>query len=170
LHFDYHLRAIQDFGLVLIGTFTDNLLTKILRERFGKGLVGLPYGPYRLKQILGFHISSIGTSHFCSLIDVVLGSLRFVINNRNDQTRANVVHTLLAQLAPLAIRDANGQVREVCFFFSPKQIRANVYLTQYQQLHAFLAQHDFNCCQVPGVWAIAGNNGEDAQRGGASGF
>lgn len=151
LHFDYYLRQNHDFGLVLIDTFTDNVLTRLLRERFGMGLAGLPYGPYRLKQILGFHISSIGTSHFCSVIDIVLGSLRFAINNRNDATKAPVVRTLLTQLSPLAIRLQNGQITEVCFFFSPKQIRAQAYLKEYQQLHAFLRQNGLDCCQTPGM-------------------
>jgi hypothetical protein len=51
----------------------------------------------------------------------------------------------------LAIRQADGKVRELCFFFSPRRIKAVAYLREYQQLHAFLAQNELDCAQQPGI-------------------
>lgn len=150
LHFNYYLRRVNDYGLVLIDTFQDTGLFKFLRQKFSTGLKGLPYSAsYRLDRLLGLHVASIGSSHFCSTVDVVLGSLRFVINNRNDPAKQDVCRTLLAQLAPLAIRDAAGTVEEISIFFSPIGIRVPAYLQQYRDLHAYLAANGLACQQVP---------------------
>jgi hypothetical protein len=43
----------------------------------------------RLKNIVGLHYSAIGQSHYPTLIDIVLGTLRFGINSftREDPSR-----------------------------------------------------------------------------------
>src|ERR1019366_1173279 len=43
-HFNSYLARINDVGLVLIDSFQDNLLARIIREKFSVGLVGMPYG------------------------------------------------------------------------------------------------------------------------------
>jgi hypothetical protein len=137
-HFDCHLNRVGDVGLVLIDTFQDAQLTNILREKFQVGLRGMPYThEMPLSRILGYHLATIGSSHFCSVIDIVLGAFRFVVNNRNDATKAGVVRELLAQMAPLFIRDDRARVSELSLFFSPKVIRAKRYREQYEALHRF---------------------------------
>ena len=77
-HFNCHLRRTDEHGLVLIDTFQDQQLTKILQEKFSIGLRGMPYTKaYRLDRILGFHLSSIGSSNFCSVVDIAMGALRY---------------------------------------------------------------------------------------------
>ncbi len=125
-HFDCYLRRQGTHGLILIDSFKGDDLHKLLREKFAIGVVGLPYSPrYRLAAILGVHLASIGTSHFCSLVDVVLGSLRFCINDRNDHLKQPVIHTLMQQLAPLFIL-SNGAVDEISMFFSPKSFHGGI--------------------------------------------
>jgi hypothetical protein len=149
-HFNCYLNRVNDHGLVLIDTFQDNLLSRFLREKFSVGLVGLPYSAtYRLDRVLGFHLASIGSSNFCSIVDVVLGALRYSINARKDQAKSQVTQTLLAQLAPLAIRAPSGKVEEISFFFSPKTIRAPSYLKEYEALHSYFAQNGLDCQQRP---------------------
>lgn len=150
LHFNYFLKRTQDHGLVLIDTFPNTGLFAILKKKFLIGLKGLPYSPsYRLDRLLGLHVASIGSSHFCSVVDVVPGSLRYAINCQNDASRQNVCQILLEQLAPLAVRSAAGKVEEISFFFSPKTIRVQAYLTEYLALHAYLAANGLDCQQVP---------------------
>jgi hypothetical protein len=150
LHFDYHLRSIADHGIMLIDTFQDKSLAQRLREVFGSGLSGLPYGSYRLKQILGFHLASIGSSNFCSVIDIALGALRFAINNRNDSSKTTTVRNLLALLSPMFVRHDDGRVSEVSFFFSPRKIRVVKYLDHYLALNTFLRTNGIDCVQTPG--------------------
>jgi hypothetical protein len=150
LHFNYYLSRVQDYGLVLIDTFQDNSILGFLRQKFSVGLRGLPCSrTYRLDRVLGLHLASIGSSHFCSIVDVVIGSLRYCVNSRNDPQRRTVCQTLLAQLAPLVLRTTAGKAEELSVFFSPKTIRAPSYLREYQNLHAYLAAHGIDCQQEP---------------------
>lgn len=131
-------------GLVLVDRFNDagNEIDAHLRDKFTVGITGLPYAAeMRLPNILGFHYSTVGQSHFPSIVDVALGSLRFVVN---AHTRAQVGHqatasALLRLLSPLMIRHGDGQpVPEVGFMFSPKVIRVPAYRDQYQRLKDYL--------------------------------
>jgi hypothetical protein len=150
LHFNYYLTRVQDYGLVLIDTFQDNSVLGFLRQKFSVGLKGLPYSRnYRLDRVLGLHLASIGSSHFCSIVDVALGSLRYSINSRNDPHHQNVCQTLLTQLSPLLLRTPGGKAEELSVFFSPKTIRAPSYLKEYQNLHAYLVANGWDCQQIP---------------------
>src|SRR5215467_6379893 len=76
-HFHCYLNRKKEDGLVLLDTFTDKELIPHLRQKFSVGLEGMPYSrTMGLPRILGYHLASIGTSHFCSVVDVVAGSLR----------------------------------------------------------------------------------------------
>jgi hypothetical protein len=85
-HFDAYLSRVADNGLVLVDTSTDPRLNNVLREKFSIGITGsLPSSKtLPLTRILGYHQATVGTSHFSSVIDVVLGSLRYAVNSRNQ--------------------------------------------------------------------------------------
>lgn len=139
LHFDCFLRENNDYCIVLLDTFADKNLYKMLKEKFSIGLKGLPErSQYRLERILGFHIASIGSSNFSSVVDIVLGSLRFAVNHLSDQSNQDVVQTLLKQLYPLCLKRKDGRIRELSFFFSPVKVRTRKYYKKYDNLRNLL--------------------------------
>jgi hypothetical protein len=139
-HFNAFLYRVDGYGLVLLDTFTDGQRDTILREKFSIGLKGLPYSDaLRLDRILGFHLASIGTSNFCSVIDILVGSLRYAINLRTDPNRQEIANTLLRQIAPLCLRDRYDEVDELSLFFSPKTIRSAAFRKKYLGLQKMLA-------------------------------
>lgn len=150
-HFNCYLYRTKDFGLVLIDNFNDRYFPEILREKFSVGIRGLPYTKVkRLEKILGFHAAIIGSSNFSSLVDIVMGSLRFAVNNRNDIDKANTVSVLLSQLRPLFIEEpTSNKVSEISIFFSPKVIKSDSFLKQYCELYDFLLQNKIVCAQQP---------------------
>lgn len=149
-NFDCYLGRVKDVGLVLIDTFQDAKLSGILREKFSVGLVGLPYSKtYWLRHVLGFHLSCIGSSNFCSVIDIVLGSLRYAVNERKNKEKHGVVNSLLTQLSPLCCRASSGKVSELSIFLSPKVIKSKKYLETYLELHGFLTEAGLESEQVP---------------------
>lgn len=141
-HFNFLLNRMDDHGLVLIDRFSDNQIDAHLREKFSIGLRGLPYtDPMRLERIVGFHYSAIGQSHFPSIVDIVLGSLRFGINAhaRNDQGRLPTAKRLFELIAPLFLRnEKSNKVEEISLFLSPKIVKADRFRAQYQSLKDFL--------------------------------
>lgn len=140
-HFNAYLHRVKDYGLVLVDTFNDPQLNSLLREKFSIGISGrLPFSKaLRLDRILGFHQAMIGTSHFSSVIDVILGGLRYAVNLRRENKP--VCRALIGQLAPLCIRsEYSDKISDLSINFSPKGIRSAKYLAVYKELAAFLAE------------------------------
>ncbi len=156
-HFDCYLNRKKDQGIVLLDRFNDkgNKIDGHTREKFSIGLLGLPYSKEkRLGNILGLHYSTIGQSQFCSLVDIIVGSLRFAINAhcRNQTEHHATAGALLELLSPLFFREEQGwaasdKVSELGFSFSPKSIRNASYRGRYESLKAFLAQHGVETMQ-----------------------
>lgn len=143
-HFDCILNRVGGTGLVLIDRFNDagNAIDAHLRDKFTVGITGMPYSTeMRLTNIVGFHYSAIGQSHFPSIVDVTLGSLRLAINahTRGTADLLPTANTLLRLLSPLFWRqNETDLIPELGFLFSPKVIRAPRYKAKYEELKAFL--------------------------------
>lgn len=143
-HFQCILERTGGPGLVLLDRFNDegNAIEAHLRDKFSTGITGLPYTPkLRLESILGFHYSAIGQSHFPTIVDVVLGSLRFALNvkTRGQAELEGSALTLLGLISPLLWRSEEGKpVPELGLQFSPKTVKAPVYRAKYVALKNFL--------------------------------
>jgi len=145
-HFDCCLARLKSQGLVLLDRFNDqnNLIDGHLTEKFSVGLKDMPYSKeYRLKNILGLHYTAVGQSHFTSLIDIVVSSMRYAMNvqTRGNDGQRDSARALLAQLAPMFVRrNGSDEVSELGLLFSPKVIRLARYREKYQGLKDFLAE------------------------------
>lgn len=145
-HFHCILQRLDAHGLVLIDRFSDgnNEIEAHLRDKFSIGLTGLPYSSeLRLDTIVGFHYSAVGQSHFASLIDIVVGSLRFAINahTRGKSEHTETAKAILRSLAPMFFRTpGQSMVPELGFQFSPKVVKSDRYRAQYASLKDFLGQ------------------------------
>jgi hypothetical protein len=126
-------------------------LPGVLREKFSIGLTGnRPFSKtLPLDRILGYHLATIGTSHFTSVIDVILGSLRYAVNMRKENRP--VAKVLINQLAALCILESCfvrltedpktpgpfvkvQKASDLSINFSPKTIKVGKYLDQYKEL------------------------------------
>lgn len=144
-HFDCFLKRVKNHGLVLVDRFTDkdNRIEAHLTEKFAVGLKNMPYKKeIRLNNIIGFHYSSIGQSHFPSLIDVIVGSLRFAVNAlTRDPKHLDSARKILKLISPLFYReDSSTAVSEIGLILSPKIINVKSYQEKYQSLKDFFAE------------------------------
>jgi hypothetical protein len=139
-------------GLVLIDRFDDKEIDGQLREKLSVGLTGhLPYSSeMKIQWIVGYHLAAIGQSRFCSLVDVLLGSLRFAINafTRGRADELPTAKAILKQLAPLFWRGSGERVSEISLWFSPKDIRSTAYRAKYRELRDFLADNGVCAAQA----------------------
>lgn len=152
-HFDSVLNRLGGAGLVLIDRFNDagNKIDAHLSEKFAVGVTGLPFSKeYRLSNIVGLHHSAIGQSHFPSIVDIVLGSVRFAVNahTRGKAEHLNSARRVLNLVSPLFHRDkAGGSVSEIGLLFSPKTVEVAKYRQRYESLKAFLAEAGIETAQ-----------------------
>ena len=145
-HFDCLLGRDKSPGVVLIDRFNDKKLDQHLTEKVSIGLTGnFPFSrAMKINNIVGYHIASIGQSHFCSLVDVVLGSLRFSINafTQNKKEHEKSARLILQQLSPLFFREKGGisngeKVHPISLWFSPKDVRHPKYREMYIALREY---------------------------------
>ena len=153
-HFDCLLFRKSDAGLVLVDRFSDSKIDAHLVEKMAVGLTGMPYSSeLKLSNLVGVHYAAVGQSHFSSVVDIVLGSLRFSLNafNRGDEANIPTAKKLLAMLQPMFFREDEGKpVSEISLCFSPKIIKVNKYREQYQALKDFLADNGIDTQQMIG--------------------
>ncbi|MBO9469981.1 DUF3800 domain-containing protein [Endozoicomonas sp. G2_2] len=149
-NFDQLLERENECGLVLLDRFDDRQIDSHLREKFSIGVTGLPHArELRLNNILGFHYSAMGQAHFASVVDIVIGSVRFALNVhcRGNTKLSDSAQNLLSLIAPLYERDQSGEIAETSLFFSPKSIRVPRYRQQYASLKKFLGESGINAHQ-----------------------
>lgn len=141
--FDRYLERQASHGVVLIDRFNDKEIDRHIRERFLLGLEGMPFSSrVKLKRIVGLHYSAMGQSHFSSLIDILVGSMRFAINayTANDLSRMDTAAKVLRAVAPLFC-DAHGLACDLTLHFSPQDVKHGVYRERYTDLRMFLKSH-----------------------------
>jgi len=140
-NFNQYLHRIQSKGMVMVDNFTDTSLPSILREKFQVGLVYQDGGSARMAHIIGYHTAHQGASHFSSVVDIVLGSVRYVVNehaSQNPATQATLA-ALLQQLRPLWIPGSNGKVDPISLCYRPKKVYPGRLMEMYRVLHEYLA-------------------------------
>jgi len=148
-HYDCYLNRPKAYGVMLIDRFNDKHIDGQLQEKLSVGLKIMTNGhEVKIERVLGFHYAAIGQSHFCSLVDVVLGSLRFAINaftqgNKEHQASAEAI---LKQVAPLFYFE-NGVVSPISLWFSPATVTVLKYKKQYIALKDYLAGHGIKVTQ-----------------------
>ncbi len=152
-HFHCILNRVKDQGIVLIDRFNDanNEIEGHLKEKMAVG-IKLPHRrePTRLSNIVGFHYSAVGQSHFTSLIDILVGSLRYAINvqTRNEANREGA-SSLIRLLSPLFYRHpSSDRVPDIGFCFSPMNIRSARYHGKYTALQDFLRKAGVDSSQT----------------------
>lgn len=151
-HFDCLLNRIPGPGLVLIDRFSDKQIDAHLAEKFSIGVTGLPHtAQMRLSNVIGFHYSAVGQSHFSSLVDVVIGSLRFAMNafTRGETAKLKTAQLILEGLQPLFYREKDGApVSELSFYFGPKTVKVAAYREKYLAVKRFLAENGIDTAQI----------------------
>lgn len=144
-HFHCALNRMDTKGIVLIDRFNDanNEIEGHLKEKMAVG-VQLPHrkNPTRLSNIVGFHYSAVGQSHFTTLIDILVSSLRYAVNvHTRDENNRDGAMNILQVLSPLFYRDANSdRVPDIGLCFSPMNVRSEQYHGLYISLQEFLRE------------------------------
>lgn len=147
-HFHCFLLRPGSHGIVLIDRFNDKQIDAHLQEKISVGLHMIYSGDTKLDRILGYHYAAIGQSHFCSLIDVLLGSLRFSINafTQKNEAHKTSAQAILQQLAPLFFIEG-GVVSPISLWFSPMTIKIEKYRAQYIALIDHFKEQGINVGQ-----------------------
>jgi hypothetical protein len=128
--FNMFLQEEKTYGSMSLDRFDRQ--PELIRKKFSEGLT-FPEHSQMLNRVVAIQPAILGASHFCSLADVVLGSLRQAVNNQSTKLGLELV----AQLAPLC-RRSDGDVDDRSIVLSPTVVRNPRYQQLYADLREFL--------------------------------
>lgn len=149
--FNNFLERDNDSGMVFSHRIPSSQLEEILRKRFRFGIKGMPHTEVKLlENILGLYRSSGEASHYDAVNDVVLGSLRFIVNSVDQPGRFEVAQTLSDQLQDLCFEAFDSEhISKDSISFHPKKIAVRDYYEDYKNLKEHLEQFGLSPMHTP---------------------
>ena len=135
--FDEFLLSKNGYGAVVMDRLRRETSFTFLREKFQTGLT-FPNGRTRpLSRIHLFATSCDGASHAMSAIDILLGGLRYCVNERQKNIAPRAILGHLAGMIWGEERGGKKYVREKGIRFRPKRRQ----IVEYEQKYAQLVHH-----------------------------
>lgn len=133
------LTENRDYGIVVIDRLPETAQAYgMLKRKFQVGLtIASTGGTIKVPRVLMYATTCDGASHLSSAVDIVLGSLRYVVNQRHNPNQSTVTKTLLNNVANMMYHKKNGDdvlVRERGLILRPKQIAHPPYAQEYDDL------------------------------------
>jgi hypothetical protein len=107
---------------------------RYLKEKFQLGLI-FPKGPARrLDRVLGLAQAAEGTSHMCSVADVLLGAFRYCVNDPDNEEAAKAMFPTLISMMWRHERNGKKVLNQCGLVFRPAKIDETKYQTEYDTL------------------------------------
>ncbi len=132
--FDRFLGEEDSSGVCIVDRLPFENGHQYLQEKFGTGLIYPNGNSQRLEHIHLFATSSIGASHAMSAIDIILGSFRYCVNERNkDIAPREMLPSIVNMMWHKRLGDTI-YIRERGLFFRPLQIQVPEYQQEYDEL------------------------------------
>jgi len=139
---DHILKAFHDFldlskdtGIVLMDSLPITKADAYLRDKFQ---VGLNYPKIGIKTPLHrihlYGTTGIGMSHVASMIDIVLGSFRYCINNPKNPVVADKLFKKVLQIMWYQEADGKRTVNNRGLILRPKKVTNPEYRADYDSL------------------------------------
>jgi hypothetical protein len=144
-HFDLrYLAEHKDRGAVCLDRLDEKFSYSYFQDKFMNGVV-LPDGRHvLLDRIVYYSTTCDGASHLSSVVDVVLGGLRYCINAASGGGKNDVASQILPPIARMMWSRDSPTERKVGgygFLQYPKEVRVQAYREQYQDLAEMLASY-----------------------------
>ncbi len=128
--FHQYLSAEDRYGIVVMDRLSDRGEYQYLTEKFTRGLVLQDKADLSLNRVPLFAATCVGSSHAASLVDVVLGSFRYCINDPKNPVAARQMMSVLVQL----LHSRNGRIRGHGLILRPKSVKAFSYQQDFDDL------------------------------------
>jgi hypothetical protein len=105
-----------------------------LKEKFQVGMT-FPDGKIvRLERILGLGHGCDGSSHLCSVADVLLGAFRYCVNDPENEEAAKAMFPTIMSMMWTRTRDGKPSVMEAGLVLRPQVIKEEKHKAEYNAL------------------------------------
>jgi hypothetical protein len=132
--FNLFLDEDKSHGYVVLDKIPVEHPYRYLKEKFQIGLTFPPKPSIRLDRVLGFAQAVDGSSHMCSVADVMLGAFRYCVNEpKNEEAGKAMFPTLMSMMWK---RERNGKtyVNNCGLVFRPANVKEPKHRAEYDGL------------------------------------
>jgi hypothetical protein len=136
--FNQFLWETKTFGYAILDRLPVPDPYSFLREKFQLGMTFPDKSSKRLGHILGFAHAVDGSSHLCSVADVLLGAFRYCVNEPDNEEAAKAIYPTLVSMMWNYERDGKAVFDDRGLVFRPQGIKAPQYQADYDALSARL--------------------------------
>ena len=132
--FNAFLNENKSYGYASL----DNIPVKqpfvYLKEKFQVGLTFQGQPSVRLDKILGLSQASDGTSHLCSVADIMLGSFRYCVNEPDNEEAGKAMFPTLMNMMWKRERNGKVDVNDCGLVLRPTSIQEAKHKAEYDTL------------------------------------
>jgi hypothetical protein len=132
--FNLFLGDQSQYGYVLFDKIPVQHPYRYLKEKFQVGMTFKGRPPIRLERVLGFGHAVDGSSHLCSVADVMLGAFRYCVNEPENEEAGKAMFPILMRMMWKRERLGKIYVRECGLVLRPKSINEAKHQTEYDTL------------------------------------
>jgi hypothetical protein len=136
--FNHYCGLKDSYGAVVVDRLPAGGEYSYLTDKFTKGLEFPEDAAVTLDRIQLFAASTIGASHACSAMDIVLGSFRYCINEPKNVVAAK---DMMGNIIQLLWHERSGDTIYALgrgLILAPKNIKVPAYKHEYEQLVAHI--------------------------------
>ncbi len=132
--FNEFLGENKTFGYAVLDKLPVDDPYSYLKEKFQLGMVFPGKASIRLDRILGFAQAVDGSSHMCSVADVMLGAFRYCVNEPDNEEAGKAMYPTLVNMMWNYERDGVRVLDERGLIFRPQDIKVAKYQAEYVAL------------------------------------
>jgi len=132
--FNLFLRDQNQYRYVLFDKIPVEHPYRYLKEKFQVGITFKDRPPIRLERVLGVGHAVDGSSHLCSVADVMLGAFRYCVNEPENEEAGKAMFPILMRMMWKRERQGKVYVRECGLVFRPKSVNQAKHQTEYNAL------------------------------------
>jgi hypothetical protein len=132
--FNTFLHDEASYGYAVLDRIPVKTPYDYLKEKFQIGMTFPDNAPARLDRILGFSHSADGTSHLCSVADILLGAFRYCVNEPDNEEAGKAMFPMLMEMMWKRTQRGQTYVNECGLVFRPQEVQVAKYKAEYDGL------------------------------------
>jgi hypothetical protein len=136
--FNTFLREQSSYGFAVMDRMPVKTPYEYLKEKFEVGMTFPDKPSARLDRILGLSHGADGTSHLCSVCDILLGSFRYCVNEPDNEEAGKAMFPTLMKMMWKGKQGRKTEVREFGLCFRPLKVDAPKFKAEYDELETRL--------------------------------
>jgi hypothetical protein len=132
--FNMFLADKNSYGYAALDKVPMDHPYRYLKEKFQIGLTFPDKEPIRLDRILGFGHAVDGSSHLCSVADILLGAFRFCVNEPENEEAGKAMFPVLMSMMWKQERDGKKYVNGRGLLLRPTSVKEPKHQAEYEAL------------------------------------